>query len=104
MARSDVDAVRDAGSSGRLRQYRTRQAEAKAARAEAAATQSADDLPAARAAPVVLPAPRPAASASVPEPEFADVDDDQELVIEDLPPPYAVTAATRSGWAARSAR
>ncbi|MGP3635577.1 hypothetical protein ACTU45_19785 [Streptomyces sp. 24-1644] len=39
-------------------------------------------------APVVLPAPRPAAAvpAAVLEQEFADVDEDQELVLEDLTP------------------
>ncbi|MEU0103651.1 hypothetical protein [Streptomyces sp. NPDC006267] len=56
-------------------QYRARQAEAKAARAEAAAAQPDDDVP------VVLPAPRPAAVAPALEPESADVDDDQELVL-----------------------
>ncbi|MFD3719870.1 hypothetical protein [Streptomyces sp. NPDC058674] len=66
-------------------QYRARQAEVKAARAEAAATQSAHDIPAAPVAPVVLPAPRPAAALAL-EPESADVDDDQELVLEDLTP------------------
>lgn len=54
---------------------RARRAEAKAARTEAAATQSADDVPAASVAPVVLTAPRPAAVAPVPGPGFADVDD-----------------------------
>lgn len=66
-------------------QYRARQAEVKAARAEAAAAQPADEVPAVPAvevAPVVLPAPRPAAA--VPAPESADVDEDQELVLEDL--------------------
>ncbi|XXZ47456.1 hypothetical protein AAGT00_00420 (plasmid) [Streptomyces cavourensis] len=64
--------------------YRARKAEAKAARAEAAAAQPADDVPAASLATVALPAPRPAASAPVVEPETADVDDDQELVLEEL--------------------
>ncbi|MEI7029694.1 hypothetical protein [Streptomyces pratensis] len=69
-------------------QYRARKTDAKAARAEAAAAQREDDAPAAPVAPVVLPAPRPAAAfpASVLEPETADVDDDQELVLEDLTP------------------
>ncbi|MEU5971959.1 hypothetical protein [Streptomyces globisporus] len=68
--------------------YRARKAEAKAARAEVAATQSADEVPASSVAPVVLPAPRPAAAIPAPvvEPEFADVDEDQELVLEDLSP------------------
>ncbi|MGW7230656.1 hypothetical protein [Streptomyces cyaneofuscatus] len=65
--------------------YRARKAEAKAARAEAAAAQPADDVPAASLAPVVLPAPRPAAAAHTLEPETADVDD-QKLVLEDLTP------------------
>ncbi|WP_254404979.1 hypothetical protein [Streptomyces sp. AC627_RSS907] len=66
-------------------QVRARQAAAKAHRAEAAAAQPADDVPAAPVAPVAMPAPRPA-PAVVPaaEPEFADVDDDQELVLEEL--------------------
>ncbi|MFF8918417.1 hypothetical protein ACF08M_35230 [Streptomyces sp. NPDC015032] len=64
-------------------QCRAQQAEAKAARVEAAAAQPADDAPAAPVAPVVLPAPRPVAAAPV---LFADVDDDQELVLEDLTP------------------
>ncbi|MYW31074.1 hypothetical protein GT040_17740, partial [Streptomyces sp. SID2119] len=44
-----------------------------------------DDVPAVPVAPVAMPAPRPA-PAVVPaaEPEFADVDDDQELVLEEL--------------------
>ncbi|MEU9617126.1 hypothetical protein AB0D56_37270 [Streptomyces sp. NPDC048209] len=67
-------------------QYRARKAEAKAARAEAAAAQPQDDAPAASLAPVVLLAPRPAAAAPALEPETADVDDDQELVLEDLTP------------------
>ncbi|MEV6478072.1 hypothetical protein [Streptomyces sp. NPDC051657] len=53
------------------KQSRARKAEAKAGRAEAAATQLADEVPAAPAAPVVLPAPRPAAVAPVLEPETA---------------------------------
>lgn len=65
--------------------YRARKAEAKAARAEAAAAQPADDVPAAPVAPVALPAPRPAAVLA-PEPEFANADEDQELVLEDLTP------------------
>ncbi|WP_445403153.1 hypothetical protein ACSMX9_29995 (plasmid) [Streptomyces sp. LE64] len=66
-------------------QVRARQAAAKAHRAEAAAAQPADDVPAVPVAPVAMPAPRPAA-VIVPaaEPEFADIDDDQELVLEDL--------------------
>lgn len=69
-------------------QVRARQAAAKAHRAEAAAAQPADDVPAAPVAGVVLPAPRPAAAVPAPvlEPETADVDDDQELVLEDLTP------------------
>lgn len=65
-------------------QARARQAAAKAHRAEAAAAQPADNVPAAPAAPVVLPAPRPAAVVPAAEPEFDDVDDDQELVLEEL--------------------
>ncbi|MFF2927184.1 hypothetical protein ACFVTP_33070 [Streptomyces celluloflavus] len=66
-------------------QVRARQAAAKAHRAEAATAQLADDVPAALVAPVATSAPRPAAVV-VPaaEPEFAAVDDDQELVLEDL--------------------
>ncbi|MDW4917365.1 hypothetical protein [Streptomyces californicus] len=67
-------------------QYRAQKAEAKAARAEAAAEQPADEVPAAPAAPVMLPAPRAAAVAPALEPETADVDDDEELVLEDLTP------------------
>ncbi|MFE1824004.1 hypothetical protein ACFW9S_34045 [Streptomyces anulatus] len=67
-------------------QYRARKAAAKAARAEAAAEQPADEVPAAPVEPVVLPAPRPAAVAPALEPETADVDNDQELVLEDLTP------------------
>ncbi|MGW1819320.1 hypothetical protein ACWCQM_37920 [Streptomyces sp. NPDC002125] len=67
-------------------QYRARQAEAKAARAAAAAAQPATDVPAAPVAPVVLPAPRPVAAVPAPDLESADVDDDQELVLEDLTP------------------
>ncbi|CAL9673067.1 hypothetical protein [Streptomyces sp. enrichment culture] len=64
---------------------RARQAAAKAHCAEAAAAQPADDVPAAPVALVAMPSPRPAA-VIVPaaEPEFADVDDDQELVLEEL--------------------
>ncbi|MFF3787573.1 hypothetical protein [Streptomyces sp. NPDC001933] len=61
-------------------QVRARQAAAAQARAEAAAAQSADDVPAAPMAPVVLPAPRPLAA---PDP-VDDVDQEQELVLEDL--------------------
>ncbi|MFI6730816.1 hypothetical protein [Streptomyces atratus] len=64
-------------------QHRARQAEAKAARAEAAAAQPVADVPAVPMAPVVLCAPCPAAVVLAPEPEPADVDD-QELVLEDL--------------------
>ncbi|WP_097865721.1 hypothetical protein [Streptomyces sp. rh34] len=67
-------------------QYRARKAEAKAARTEAVAAQPDDDVPAAPVAPVVLPTPRPAAAAPALEPETADVDNDQELVLEDLTP------------------
>ncbi|RPK32307.1 hypothetical protein EES39_39010 [Streptomyces sp. ADI92-24] len=68
-------------------QYRARKAEAKAARAEAAAARP-DNVPAAPVAPVVLPAPHPAAVVPAPvlEPEFTDVEDDRELVLEDLTP------------------
>lgn len=58
--------------------YRARKAVAAQARAEAAAAaRPGKDVPAAPVVSVVLPAPRPA-------PEVADVDDDQELVLEDL--------------------
>ncbi|MDP9954234.1 MULTISPECIES: hypothetical protein [Streptomyces] len=67
-------------------QYRAQKAEAKAARAEAAAEQPAGEVPAAPAAPVMLPAPRAAAVVPALCPETADVDDDQELVLEDLTP------------------
>lgn len=73
-------------------QYRARKAEAKAARAEAAVEQSAAPVE-----PVVLPAPRPAAVAPVLEPETADVDDDQELVLENL------TREQVLGWRNRAA-
>ncbi|MDX5566612.1 hypothetical protein PYK79_29610 [Streptomyces sp. ID05-04B] len=63
--------------------YRQQQAAAAQARAEAAAAQPEDDVPAAPVAPVVPSAPRPAAVLA-PFPEAADVDDDQELVLEDL--------------------
>ncbi|MFE9700534.1 hypothetical protein [Streptomyces sp. NPDC006270] len=65
-------------------QYRARKAAVKAARVEVAAAQPDDEVPAAPVAPVVLPAPRPAAVVSVPEPEAADVDEDQALVLEEL--------------------
>ncbi|MFJ3594632.1 hypothetical protein ACIPQJ_35445 [Streptomyces sp. NPDC090082] len=66
-------------------QVRARQAAAEAHRAEAAAAQPADDVPAAPVAPVAMPAPRPVlAVVPAAEPEFADVDDDQELVLEEL--------------------
>ncbi|MER7309957.1 hypothetical protein E5082_29965 [Streptomyces griseoluteus] len=61
---------------------RARQAATAQARAKAAAAQPDAEGPAAPVAPVVLPAPRPAAA--TPAPEVAGVDDDQELVIEDL--------------------
>ncbi|MDX3342725.1 hypothetical protein V5N34_32000 [Streptomyces baarnensis] len=66
--------------------YRARKAEAKTARAEAAATQPDDEVPAVPEAPVVLPAPRPAAPVVAPvgEPEFGNVDDDQQLILENL--------------------
>ncbi|MFH8419302.1 hypothetical protein [Streptomyces collinus] len=63
-------------------QVRARQAAAKAH--AAAAAQPADDVVAAPVAPVVVPAPRPAAIVPAPKPEPADVDDDQELVLEEL--------------------
>ncbi|MDT0614466.1 hypothetical protein [Streptomyces lancefieldiae] len=63
-------------------QVRARQAATKAHRA--AAAQPADDDPATPAAPVAMPAPRPAAVVPAPEPEFADAHDDQELVLEEL--------------------
>ncbi|MFB6756038.1 hypothetical protein ACFCX6_34555 [Streptomyces sp. NPDC056353] len=63
-------------------QVRARQAAAAQARAEAAAAQPEAEVPAAPVAPVVLPAPRPAAV--IPAPDVADVDDDQELVLEEL--------------------
>ncbi|MFF8618152.1 hypothetical protein [Streptomyces sp. NPDC015350] len=66
-------------------QVRARQAAAKAHRAEAAAAQPPDDVPAVPVAPVAMPAPRPApVVAPAAEPEFAAVDDDQELVLEEL--------------------
>jgi hypothetical protein len=63
-----------------------RKTAAKAHRAEAAATQPADAIPDVPVAPVVLPAPRPAAVVPAPEPWLADAIDDQELVLGDLPP------------------
>ncbi|MFE5097764.1 hypothetical protein ACFRCI_47825 [Streptomyces sp. NPDC056638] len=67
-------------------QHRARQAAAKA-HAEAAAAQPADVVPAAPVAPVVLSAPRPASIVPAPEPEPADVvDNDQGLVPEELTP------------------
>ncbi|WP_411078312.1 hypothetical protein [Streptomyces sp. cmx-10-25] len=66
-------------------QVRAQQAAAKAHRAEAAAAQSADDVPAVPVAPDAMTAPRPTAViVPAPEPEPANVDDDQELVLEDL--------------------
>ncbi|MFF5393276.1 hypothetical protein ACFY5H_34040 [Streptomyces sp. NPDC013012] len=69
-------------------QVRAQQAAAKAHRDEAAAAQSADDVPAVPVAPVAMPALRPAVVVIVPAPQQgpADVDDDQELVLEDLTP------------------
>lgn len=64
-------------------QVRARRAAARVYRAEAAAARTADEV---SAVPVVLPALRPAAVVRAPEPEFAEVDDDQELVLEDLTP------------------
>ncbi|MFD4595729.1 hypothetical protein [Streptomyces rubiginosohelvolus] len=64
-------------------QVRARQTAARVYRAEAAAARPADEVP---AVPVVLPALRPAAVVRAPEPEFAEADDDQELVLEDLTP------------------
>ncbi|MFB6772787.1 hypothetical protein [Streptomyces sp. NPDC056337] len=66
----------------RWAQIREQQAAAAQARAEAAAAQLKGQVPAASVAPVVLPAPRPAVLA--PAPQVAEVDDDQELVLEDL--------------------
>ncbi|MGA6172556.1 hypothetical protein ACPEIF_20185 [Streptomyces sp. NPDC012600] len=65
-------------------QVRARQAAAKAHLAETAAAQPTDEVPAVPVAPAVLPAQRPAAAVPTPEPEFADVDDDQGLVLEKL--------------------
>lgn len=62
-------------------QHRARKAFAAQARAGAAAAQPVDEILAAPVAPVVLPAPRPAAA---PDPAIDDVD--QELVLEDLTP------------------
>jgi hypothetical protein len=63
-------------------QHRTRKGAAVQARAEAAAAAPTEDVvPATPAAPVVLPAPRPAAA---PAPDVGDVDQQQELVLEDL--------------------
>ncbi|MFE4922365.1 hypothetical protein [Streptomyces sp. NPDC056661] len=77
-------------------QYRAQQAEAKAARAEAGAAQSAADVPDVPAAPVVLPAPRPAAFAPTPKLEQEPADDDQELVLEDLTPEQVLDWRTRA--------
>ncbi|MFB7260644.1 hypothetical protein ACFCXH_00520 [Streptomyces nojiriensis] len=70
----------------RWAQVREQQAAAAQARAEAAtaASQPDVDVPAAPVAPVVGPAPRPAADTPAPVPEHADVDEDQELVLEYL--------------------
>ncbi|MEU5160915.1 hypothetical protein AB0G74_15090 [Streptomyces sp. NPDC020875] len=65
-------------------QVPARQAAAKADRGEAATAQPADDVPAVPVAPVAMPAPCPAVVVPAAEPEFADVDDDQELVLEEL--------------------
>ncbi|MFD8621424.1 hypothetical protein [Streptomyces sp. NPDC059513] len=65
-------------------QVRALQAATEAYRAETAAAQPTDDVPAAPVAPVVLPAPRSAAAVPAPGPEFADLDDDQELLLEEL--------------------
>lgn len=65
-------------------QYRARKAAAAQARAEAAAAQPASGVPAMPVAPVVLPAPRPAAVVPAPELETAGVDNNQELAIADL--------------------
>ncbi|MET7694369.1 hypothetical protein ABZT06_41600 [Streptomyces sp. NPDC005483] len=62
-------------------QVRARQAAAARARAEAAAARSASEVRAASVAPVVLPAPRPAAVPAV-DPDV--VDGGQGLVLEDL--------------------
>ncbi|OLO25493.1 hypothetical protein PZ61_0238090 [Streptomyces sp. MNU77] len=63
-------------------QHRTRKGAAVQARAEAAAAAPTEDVvPATPAAPVVLPAPRPAAA---PAPDICDVDQEQEFVLEDL--------------------
>lgn len=61
-----------------------RQTAAAEARTEAVAAQPADDVLAAPVAPVVLPAPHPAAVVHAPRPAPADIEDDQELVLEDL--------------------
>jgi hypothetical protein len=66
----------------RWAQIREQQAAAAKARAEAAAAQPAFEAPAAPVAPVVLPAPLPAAA---PDPVDGD-DQEQELVLEDLTP------------------
>ncbi|MFJ3728551.1 hypothetical protein ACIPYQ_39115 [Streptomyces sp. NPDC090045] len=70
----------------RWAQVREQQAAAAQARVEAAAAQPDFDVPAAPLAPVVVPAPRPAADIPAPAsaPVRADVDEDQELVLEDL--------------------
>lgn len=65
----------------RWAQIREQQAAAAKARAEAAAAQPVFEAPAAPVAPVVLPAPLPVAA---PDPAAADVDQEQELVLEDL--------------------
>ncbi|WP_335940671.1 hypothetical protein [Streptomyces sp. PTD5-9] len=61
---------------------RARQAAAALARAEAAAAHAEDQVPVAPAAPAVLPAPL--SGRRRPSPGVANVDDDQELVLEDL--------------------
>ncbi|MBT1190108.1 hypothetical protein HET69_40580 [Streptomyces sp. CJ_13] len=79
----------------RWAQVREQQAAAAQARAEAAAAQPAFDVPAAPAAPVVVPAPRLAADTAAPAPGRADVD--QELILEDL------TREQVLGWRDRAA-
>lgn len=61
---------------------REQQAAAAQDRAQAAAAKPDFDVPAAPVAPVVVPAPRPAAVTQAPA--RAGVDEDQELLLEDL--------------------
>lgn len=70
----------------RWAQVREQQAAAAQARADAVAARPVADVPAVPVAPVVLPEPRPAVAVLAPEAEPADVDEDQELVLEDLTP------------------